>query len=265
MVSLQNVSCTLFFLIISSQMRVRRPTQRERKADRRTRRKTERRREKERGVAPPPPPQRITSSSSLTALTPVGHWGSPCTGMFGFDSLCAVQICVVMKICGAFRNTINTPFISPQASFLKHQIMSSNTATWRVKAVTLLHSFSHYSSALSQPGDIPAMSPTDLETTSPDHSASGSPEGELAEAEGTAMPPGAGVSGTSSANDMLCTSQTLDDEPLTPEVVAPPKAIFTPRLVRRVEYKHSNLNILSLHLQAFIFKKMLSYLEVTLI
>lgn len=120
-----------------------------------------------------------------------------------------------------------------------------------MKSVTLLHSFSHYSSALSQPGDIPAKSPTDLETTSPEHSASGSPERELAEAEGTAMPPGAGVSGTSSANDMLCTSQTLDDEPLTPEVVAPPKAVFTPRLVRRVEYKHSNLNILSLHLETF--------------
>ena len=40
---------------------------------------------------------------------------------------------------------------------------------------------------------------------------------------------GPGVSVTSSANDMLCTSQTLDDEPLTPEVVAPPTAGLMPR------------------------------------
>ncbi|XP_030265247.1 next to BRCA1 gene 1 protein isoform X1 [Sparus aurata] len=79
---------------------------------------------------------------------------------------------------------------------------------------------SMYSSALSQPGDIPAKSPTDL----PDHMDSFTPEGEADEAEA----PCTGVSGTSSANDMLCTSQTLDDEPLTPEVVAPPKAIVTP-------------------------------------
>lgn len=44
--------------------------------------------------------------------------------------------------------------------------------------------------------------------------------------------PSTGMSGSSSANDMLCTSQTLDDEPLTPEVVAPPTAIVvTPRSV----------------------------------
>uniref|UniRef100_A0A669E9D0 NBR1 autophagy cargo receptor b n=1 Tax=Oreochromis niloticus TaxID=8128 RepID=A0A669E9D0_ORENI len=39
--------------------------------------------------------------------------------------------------------------------------------------------------------------------------------------------PGMELSGASSANDMLCTSQTLDDEPLTPEVVTPPKAVVT--------------------------------------
>ncbi|KAM9345804.1 next to BRCA1 gene 1 protein [Symphorus nematophorus] len=85
---------------------------------------------------------------------------------------------------------------------------------------------SMYSSALSQPGDIPAKTPTDPEVTAPDLPGSSTPEGELGEAdEATATP---GVSATSSANDMLCTSQTLDDEPLTPEVVAPPKAIVTP-------------------------------------
>ena len=61
----------------------------------------------------------------------------------------------------------------------------------------------------------------------PDHMDNSTPEGEGDEAEA----PCTGVSGTSSANDMLCTSQTLDDEPLTPEVVAPPKAIVTPRSV----------------------------------
>ncbi|XP_036946355.1 next to BRCA1 gene 1 protein isoform X1 [Acanthopagrus latus] len=79
---------------------------------------------------------------------------------------------------------------------------------------------SMYSSALSQPGDILAKSPMDP----PDHMDNSTPEGEGDEAEA----PCTGVSGTSSANDMLCTSQTLDDEPLTPEVVAPPKAIVTP-------------------------------------
>ncbi|XP_073350031.1 next to BRCA1 gene 1 protein isoform X2 [Pagrus major] len=86
---------------------------------------------------------------------------------------------------------------------------------------------SMYSSALSQPGDIPAKSPTDP----PDHMDSSTPEGEMGEmgeADEAEVAPGTGVSGTSSANDMLCTSQTLDDEPLTPEVVAPPKAIITP-------------------------------------
>uniref|UniRef100_A0A669EV37 NBR1 autophagy cargo receptor b n=1 Tax=Oreochromis niloticus TaxID=8128 RepID=A0A669EV37_ORENI len=37
--------------------------------------------------------------------------------------------------------------------------------------------------------------------------------------------PGMELSGASSANDMLCTSQTLDDEPLTPEVVTPTKGL----------------------------------------
>ncbi|XP_029293437.1 next to BRCA1 gene 1 protein isoform X2 [Cottoperca gobio] len=85
---------------------------------------------------------------------------------------------------------------------------------------------SMYSSALSQPGDIPAK--TDPETPSPDHPGSSIPEGELGEADEATAAPGTGVSGASSANDMLCTSQTLDDEPLTPEVVAPPHGIVTP-------------------------------------
>ncbi|XP_026209517.1 next to BRCA1 gene 1 protein [Anabas testudineus] len=84
---------------------------------------------------------------------------------------------------------------------------------------------SMYSSALSQPGDIPAKTPTDPDTPSSDHPGSTTPEGELGETDEAA---GTELSGTSSANDMLCTSQTLDDEPLTPEVVAPPKAIITP-------------------------------------
>ncbi|KAA8585751.1 hypothetical protein FQN60_004445, partial [Etheostoma spectabile] len=87
---------------------------------------------------------------------------------------------------------------------------------------------SMYSSALSQPGDIPAKTPTDPETPSPDHPGTSPPEGELGEADEAAAASGTGVSGASSANDMLCTSQTLDDEPLTPEVVAPPKATVTP-------------------------------------
>ncbi|XP_033500010.1 next to BRCA1 gene 1 protein isoform X5 [Epinephelus lanceolatus] len=87
---------------------------------------------------------------------------------------------------------------------------------------------SMYSSALSQPGDIPAKTPTDPETPSLDHLHSSTTQEELDEADEAAAAPGTGVSGTSSANDMLCTSQTLDDEPLTPEVVAPPTAIVTP-------------------------------------
>ncbi|XP_071357608.1 next to BRCA1 gene 1 protein isoform X2 [Trachinotus anak] len=86
---------------------------------------------------------------------------------------------------------------------------------------------SMYSSALSQPGDIPPKTPTDPDTSSSDHPGS-TVEGELDEAIEAAAGPVTELSGTSSANDMLCTSQTLDDEPLTPEVVAPPKAIVTP-------------------------------------
>lgn len=90
------------------------------------------------------------------------------------------------------------------------------------------------SSALSQPGDVPAKSLAEAEAASPGNSADGAC-GEKAEEEKkdiddeTATHSGAAVSGTSSANDMLCTSQTLDDEPLTPEVVAPPKAAVTSR------------------------------------
>ncbi|XP_033969628.1 next to BRCA1 gene 1 protein isoform X1 [Trematomus bernacchii] len=80
---------------------------------------------------------------------------------------------------------------------------------------------SMYSSALSQPGDIPAKTPTDPETPSPDQPGPPAPEGEQGGL-------GEAVSGNSSANDMLCTSQTLDDEPLTPEVVAPPLTTVTP-------------------------------------
>ncbi|XP_040927713.1 next to BRCA1 gene 1 protein isoform X2 [Betta splendens] len=87
---------------------------------------------------------------------------------------------------------------------------------------------SMYSSALSQPGDIPDKTPTDPDTPFLEQPGSTTAEGELGEAEGAAEAPAAELSGTSSANDMLCTSQTLDDEPLTPEVVAPPNAITTP-------------------------------------
>ncbi|XP_067333238.1 next to BRCA1 gene 1 protein isoform X5 [Channa argus] len=87
---------------------------------------------------------------------------------------------------------------------------------------------SMYSSALSQPGDIAAKTPTDPDTPSSDNQGSFIRERELGEADNAAAAPGTDLSGTSSANDMLCTSQTLDDEPLTPEVVAPPKAVITP-------------------------------------
>lgn len=82
---------------------------------------------------------------------------------------------------------------------------------------------SMYSSALSQPGDPAAETPTDPETTP------------VEEHEATLGP---GVSVASSANDMLCTSQTLDDEPLTPEVVAPPTAGLTPSLEGREQPEH---------------------------
>ncbi|XP_047428026.1 next to BRCA1 gene 1 protein isoform X2 [Mugil cephalus] len=87
---------------------------------------------------------------------------------------------------------------------------------------------SMYSSALSQPGDIPAQTPADPDTPSSDHPGSADAEPELDEAGEAAATLGTELLGASSANDMLCTSQTLDDEPLTPEVVAPPKAIVTP-------------------------------------
>ncbi|KAM4635791.1 next to BRCA1 gene 1 protein-like isoform 2-T2 [Polymixia lowei] len=87
---------------------------------------------------------------------------------------------------------------------------------------------SMYSSALSQPGDVPAETPSDPETPFSDHPGHTTVEGEQSETEETTVAAGVGTMGTSSANDMLCTSQTLDDEPLTPEVVAPPKAVLTP-------------------------------------
>lgn len=91
---------------------------------------------------------------------------------------------------------------------------------------------SMYSSALSQPGDVPAGTPSDT-LLSPDPaplSSDHSPSSEAApSSERSAAPAGPGAEGAegplaSSANDMLCTSQTLDQEPLTPEVVAPPGA-----------------------------------------
>ncbi|XP_060945598.1 next to BRCA1 gene 1 protein isoform X1 [Limanda limanda] len=87
---------------------------------------------------------------------------------------------------------------------------------------------SMYSSALSQPGDISAKTPTDLDTPTSDltdHPSSTAEDGGVAEANEASVTE---LSGTSSANDMLCTSQTLDDEPLTPEVVATHKAIVSP-------------------------------------
>ncbi|XP_055008968.1 next to BRCA1 gene 1 protein [Boleophthalmus pectinirostris] len=86
---------------------------------------------------------------------------------------------------------------------------------------------SMYSSALSQPGDVPARTSTDPSVDpSADPSAdqsvdpSADPSGP---SEKVCEAPERGSS-PSSANDMLCTSQTLDQEPLTPEVVAPPMA-----------------------------------------
>ncbi|XP_030581381.1 next to BRCA1 gene 1 protein [Archocentrus centrarchus] len=86
---------------------------------------------------------------------------------------------------------------------------------------------SMYSSALSQPGDILPKTPTDPDSPSAEHQGSTTGGREADEVDEAAAAPGMELSGTSSANDMLCTSQTLDDEPLTPEVVAPPKASVT--------------------------------------
>ncbi|XP_074552501.1 next to BRCA1 gene 1 protein isoform X2 [Halichoeres trimaculatus] len=86
---------------------------------------------------------------------------------------------------------------------------------------------SMYSSALSQPGDIPARTSSDPETPSPDQPGSSMPKGDPVEGDAAAAPE-TGMPGASSANDMLCTSQTLDDEPLTPEVVTLPQNVITP-------------------------------------
>lgn len=98
---------------------------------------------------------------------------------------------------------------------------------------------SMYSSALSQPGDVPAGTPSDkLLSSDPvplsmDHSPSADPaplsSDPAPSSETSAVPPGPSAEESespmaSSANDMLCTSQTLDQEPLTPEVVASPGA-----------------------------------------
>uniref|UniRef100_A0A672YNB3 NBR1 autophagy cargo receptor b n=1 Tax=Sphaeramia orbicularis TaxID=375764 RepID=A0A672YNB3_9TELE len=79
--------------------------------------------------------------------------------------------------------------------------------------------------------------------------------GSQAEGAETTAALGTGVSGTSSANDMLCTSQTLDDEPLTPEVVAPPTAIVT---VRSVEEEQIGFKF---HMQDVIMLDIISLLS----
>uniref|UniRef100_A0A3P8VY75 NBR1 autophagy cargo receptor b n=1 Tax=Cynoglossus semilaevis TaxID=244447 RepID=A0A3P8VY75_CYNSE len=83
---------------------------------------------------------------------------------------------------------------------------------------------SMYSSAMSQPGDLAAKTPTDPDASPSDLTDHPGDTVTSAAAAG----PATELSGTSSANDMLCTSQTLDDEPLTPEVVTPPKAAVPP-------------------------------------
>ncbi|XP_061557533.1 next to BRCA1 gene 1 protein isoform X4 [Phycodurus eques] len=110
---------------------------------------------------------------------------------------------------------------------------------------------SMYSSALSQPGDISDSTPADPETLTCEHP--GSTSQEEGKAHDITAVLGTGTLGNSSANDMLCTSQTLDDEPLTPEVVAPPTAILTPspgntgeaagdNVAAKEETDHSELN-----------------------
>ncbi|XP_019714196.1 next to BRCA1 gene 1 protein isoform X1 [Hippocampus comes] len=84
---------------------------------------------------------------------------------------------------------------------------------------------SMYSSALSQPGDISASTSADPEILTCEHPGANSEQD--GKAHNITATLGTGSLGNSSANDMLCTSQTLDDEPLTPEVVAPPTAILT--------------------------------------
>uniref|UniRef100_A0AAV2M1F8 Nbr1-like C-terminal UBA domain-containing protein n=1 Tax=Knipowitschia caucasica TaxID=637954 RepID=A0AAV2M1F8_KNICA len=77
---------------------------------------------------------------------------------------------------------------------------------------------SMYSSALSQPGDIPAI-------TAPEPDPSPDPDLSSDHPPSSASEPSPSSTATeSSAHDMLCTSQTLEQEPLTPEVVAPPLA-----------------------------------------
>ncbi|KAM9779957.1 next to BRCA1 gene 1 protein [Neosynchiropus ocellatus] len=79
---------------------------------------------------------------------------------------------------------------------------------------------SMYSSALSQPGEVANKTPLLPDTQS------NSLRCNILEADPGVKNEAAKASGTatlekSTANDMLCTSQTLDDEPLTPEVVTP--------------------------------------------
>lgn len=83
-----------------------------------------------------------------------------------------------------------------------------------------------YSSALSQPGDsLESQGDTGRVT----------PEGEHSEAEEAAaavcLRTSAGISAnvTANANDMLCTSQTLDTVPLTPVVVTAPQPSVSAR------------------------------------
>ncbi|XP_072298445.1 next to BRCA1 gene 1 protein [Eucyclogobius newberryi] len=96
---------------------------------------------------------------------------------------------------------------------------------------------SMYSSALSEPGDVPARTPADTSTdpsSVPTTDSASDPAADLASGP-TAKASEACERGSSpsSANDMLCTSQTLDQEPLTPEVVAPPMAPMAPPMAHR--------------------------------
>ena len=222
----------LFFPILM-QMRLKCPTwravvsspgwRRGRRSQGRRRWTKEGRREKREEVAPPPPLQRITSSSSLIASTPAGHWGSPCTGM------CHVSTWVTELVTMCCRGNMWVKWLQHGGWIL--------SPVYVVAVPLIPNSLSCCSSALSQPGDISAKTPTDLDTPTSDltdHPGSTAEDGGVAEANEAS---GTELSGTSSANDMLCTSQTLDDEPLTPEVVAPPKAIVTPRSVLMTRYK----------------------------
>ncbi|XP_072224395.1 next to BRCA1 gene 1 protein isoform X3 [Leuresthes tenuis] len=87
---------------------------------------------------------------------------------------------------------------------------------------------SMYSSALSHPGEIPDKSPSDSDNPCSDLHGSTTGEKELGQTSKATVILGMDMSPTSCPSDILCPSQTLDDEPLTPEIAAPPKATITP-------------------------------------